>query len=182
MKTTNNAQKTENRKFENPVSKTFIVVLSLVLFSMSVNASGFWKKLLVNNTFGEMTFSSKAVSTSNAFFTEPAKEKGLETENLMNSSDKTNNEAGRAESALQIEAWINNMEYNTKEFVDAEMSLEFESWMNSNVETKSEVIEAEPAFQIEALINNIKYNAEKFVADEMANEIKIWINSNTETK
>jgi len=50
MRTTNKVQKTENR----PISKTLAIVISLVLISFTVSAQGFWKQLLVNNTYGKM--------------------------------------------------------------------------------------------------------------------------------
>ena len=50
MRTTNKVQKTENR----PISKTLAIIISLVLISFTVSAQGFWKHLLVNNTYGKM--------------------------------------------------------------------------------------------------------------------------------
>ncbi len=54
MKTTNNVQKTENKKIKKAISKTFAIIVSLVLISFTVSAQGFWKQLLVNNTYGKM--------------------------------------------------------------------------------------------------------------------------------
>ena len=54
MRTTNNVQKTENKPIKKTISKTFAIVISLVLISFTVSAQGFWKHLLVNNTYGKM--------------------------------------------------------------------------------------------------------------------------------
>ena len=54
MRTTNNVQKTRNKPIKKTISKTFAIVISLVLISFTVSAQGFWKHLLVNNTYGKM--------------------------------------------------------------------------------------------------------------------------------
>lgn len=54
MRTTNNLQKTGNKPITKTISKTFAIVISLVLISFTVSAQVFWKHLLVNNTYGEM--------------------------------------------------------------------------------------------------------------------------------
>lgn len=54
MRKSNKNQKTENPGKENPASKIFAVVLSLVLISMTVSANGFWKHLLTDNSYGRM--------------------------------------------------------------------------------------------------------------------------------
>lgn len=54
MRTTNNLQKTGNKPITKTISKTFAIVISLVLISFTVSAKGFWKHLLVNNTYGKM--------------------------------------------------------------------------------------------------------------------------------
>jgi len=54
MRTTNNVQKTGNKPIKKTISKTLAIVLSLVLISFTVSAQGFWKHLLVNNTYGKM--------------------------------------------------------------------------------------------------------------------------------
>jgi len=54
MRKTNNAQKTENKLIKKTISKTFAIVVSLVLISFTVSAQGFWKQILVNNTYGKM--------------------------------------------------------------------------------------------------------------------------------
>lgn len=54
MRTTNNIQKRENKPIKKTISKTFAIVISLVLISFTVSAQGFWKHLLVNNTYGKM--------------------------------------------------------------------------------------------------------------------------------
>jgi hypothetical protein len=54
MRTTNNIQKTENKPIKKTIHKTFAIVISLVLISFTVSAQGFWKQILVNNTYGKM--------------------------------------------------------------------------------------------------------------------------------
>jgi len=54
MGTTNNVQKTENKLIAKTISKTFAIVISLLLISFTVSAQGFWKQILVNNTYGKM--------------------------------------------------------------------------------------------------------------------------------
>lgn len=54
MRTTKNVQKTESKAIKKTISKTFAIVISLVLISFTVSAQGFWKHLLVNNTYGKM--------------------------------------------------------------------------------------------------------------------------------
>jgi len=54
MGTKNNVQKTENSLIKKTISKAFAIVVSLVLISFTVSAQGFWKQILVNNTYGKM--------------------------------------------------------------------------------------------------------------------------------
>lgn len=156
MKTTNNAQKTENSKFENPISKTVAVVLSLVLISFTVSANGFWKQLLVNNTFGKMAtlmvdqennellayatpepaaHTLQAFSISNNFFIETTKENSLTIESWM--TRDTNFGKSRLtdqitpEASLRIENWmINNSYFNAPVVLpENEPALKLEAWM-----------------------------------------------------
>jgi len=148
MKTTNNVQKTENKKFGNPLSKTFAVILSLVLISLTVSANGFWKNLLVNNTYGKMATlmveqekwneepmvqastdllsgSGEVVITSTAISSKPATAKIQETGNKVNGKIE-------AEPAPQLETRMNNHAYNAEEFAKADMSKEIEEWKTTN--------------------------------------------------
>ena len=54
MRQTNNIQKTENKPIKKTISKMFAIIISLVLISFTVSAQGFWKQILVNNTYGKM--------------------------------------------------------------------------------------------------------------------------------
>jgi hypothetical protein len=54
MEKTNHVQKTENKPIAKTISKTFAIVISLLLISFTVSAQGFWKQILVNNTYGKM--------------------------------------------------------------------------------------------------------------------------------
>ena len=163
MKTTNNLQKTENNKFENPVSKIFAVVLSLVLISLTVSANGFWKQILVNNTYGKMailmvdqeksnnelvTFvSANPVTTliensneSKYFVVETANEKKLSIESWMTNdtffSTNTFAEESSNDKPLMIEDWMTNDQvFSAPVFkTDIEPDLVIEDWMkNENI-------------------------------------------------
>jgi hypothetical protein len=54
MRTTNKVQKTENKPIKKTISKMFAIIVSLILISFTVSAQGFWKQILVNNTYGKM--------------------------------------------------------------------------------------------------------------------------------
>lgn len=158
MKTSNNAQKTENQKIEKPVRKSFAVVLSLVLISLTVSANGFWKHLLVNNTYGKMAILmvdqekknnellaytelsgveqfTKGGAASTEFVFETATEKDLELESWMTDANYFGSsvfaDQAVSEEALELEAWMIDNPY----FVAAvspdekEPALELEAWM-----------------------------------------------------
>jgi len=150
MKTTNNAQKTENRKFKNTISKTFAVVASLVLISLTVSANGFWKQILVNNAYGKMAVlmvgqnnsnntlvmtRSTAEISADSFYAETEKDKALPIESWM-TSDKTFrsnmifNQVS-TEKNLEIESWMLDNQYFSEPVVanDSEPALEIENWM-----------------------------------------------------
>jgi hypothetical protein len=156
MKTTNNAQKTENKKLENPVSKTFAVVLSLVLISLTVSANGFWKQLLVNNTYGKMATlmvdqqkeneALLAFSTQSAFA--PASESTIATGLFGIETAKEKN--------LEIESWMTNETYFGSNLMNNQVAqekpFEIENWMIDNIYFNLPVVaaESEPALQTEA--------------------------------
>jgi hypothetical protein len=158
MKTTNNVQKTENRKFENPFVKTLAVVLSFVLISLTVSANGYWKQLLVNNTFGKMAIqmvnqeneellasaseisvvtSSEVKSNAVNFLFDTAKDNQLEVENWMTKdsyfSSKILADQVAVDAPLKVEDWmVNNPNFSASEFAtENESSLKVENWMTS---------------------------------------------------
>ena len=158
MKTTDNVQKTENKKFENPFVKTLAVVLSFVLISLTVSANGYWKQLLVNNTFGKMAIqmvnqeneelsaltSGSSVSHSSEvrsnvinFSFETAKDNQLEVENWMTRdsyfSSNVFADQVAVDAPLTVEGWmVNNPNFSASEFAtDNESSLTIENWMTS---------------------------------------------------
>ena len=133
MKTTKHVRKTENKKPENPISKTVAVLLSFVLISLTVSANGFWKQLLVNNTYGKMAilmvdqqkeqeklltyFAPVAIAhpaqvctTTNLSALETANEKSLEIENWMIDETYFGSNAVTTpvepEESLEIEDWM----------------------------------------------------------------------------
>lgn len=150
MKTINNVQKTENRNPKNTTSKTFAVVASLVLISLTVSANGFWKQILVNNAYGKMAvlmvkptnnpaspyFSQpSAESSSNAWLFETTKEAELPVESWMTSNKYFSSNAGSEqlspEKTLEIESWMLDNPYFSNSTVDTENepALAIENWM-----------------------------------------------------
>jgi hypothetical protein len=153
MKTTNNAQKTENRKFENSISKTFAVIVSLVLISFTVSANGFWKQLLVNNAYGKMAIlmedqqneeihnlanSEGTNASTDLFYLNTAMDKSLVIENWMtddaNFNASTLAEQTETDKSLTLESWmIENPNFEVNEITkDNEPALEVEPWMTNN--------------------------------------------------
>ena len=69
------------------------------------------------------------------------------------------------ESAVEVQSWMNGVEYNAADFVAAEMAIETES-MNENI---SDTFEA-------ALAMQVKYNAADFVVTEIVIETESRMN------
>lgn len=147
MKTTNNAQKSENRNPKNTTAKTFAVVASLVLISLTVSANGFWKQILVNNAYGKMAVLMMDQTATPAYplFAQPAGE--------ISSNDYLFETAKDAE--LPVESWMTSNKYfnpnAASEQAANEKSLEIESWMLDNRYFSNPTVETEnePALQIE---------------------------------
>ncbi len=139
MKTKNNVQKA--------IFKSLAVVISLVLISFTVNAQGFWKTLLENNSLNEIAMFmvesnhensstlSKDINTD-AVIEENETEESLSLEEWMTSSDYfqlTNLQMEEAtESPLALEPWMTSDNYfitggNTLK--EMEHPLELEKWM-----------------------------------------------------
>jgi hypothetical protein len=158
MKTTNNVQKTENKKFETPIVKTLAVILSFVLISLTVSANGYWKQLLVNNTFGKMAIqmvnqesemilaeasksstrsASDAKSSAINFLFETTNDRELEVENWMTNSSNFSTgffvDKSAVEVPLKIEDWmVSNPNFSAPEYTtETEPSLTVENWMTS---------------------------------------------------
>jgi hypothetical protein len=156
MKTSNNAQKTENQKFEKPVSKTFAVVLSLVLISFTVTANGFWKHLLVNTTYGKMAILIVDQEKRNNELLTIADLSGIEQ---FTEGGAASNEfvfEAETDKNLELESWMTDASYfGSTIFTDQiceEEVLEIEDWMIDNpyfVVTVSPD-EKEPVLELEA--------------------------------
>jgi hypothetical protein len=150
MKTINHVQKTENRNPKNTTSKTFAVVASLVLISLTVSANGFWKQILVNNAYGKMAVlmvkqtnnpaspllnQPSAGISSNAWLFETTKERELPVESWMTSnkyfSSSTRSEQLSPENTLEIESWMPDNPYFSNSTAEAENepALPIENWM-----------------------------------------------------
>lgn len=128
METTNNAQKTENRKFESPSMKTLAVVISLVLFSFAAGANEFWKHANENN-------SSEIITASNAILLETSVEKNLEIENWMTNEKYFGAQMSgieeEMEESLSIEDWMltNQNFIETTDNTENDTALKVEDWM-----------------------------------------------------
>lgn len=156
MKTSNNAQKTENQKFEKPVSKTFAVVLSLVLISLTVTANGLWKHLPVNTTYGKMASLMVDQEKNNNELLTITDLTGMEqfTEGWAASNEFVFETA--TDKKLELESWMTDASYfGSTVFTDQiseEEVLEIEDWMIDNpyfVVTISPD-EKEPVLELEA--------------------------------
>jgi len=144
MKTTNNVQKTENKKHESISMKTLAVVLGFVLISFTASAGRFSKnqavlnenkQLLAYTTAANLAHSSEITNAATAFLFEISEEESLEIESWM--TDKTyfdsQMDAYNAEEdeLLRVEEWMLTNEnfietdYNT----ESELTLKVEEWM-----------------------------------------------------
>ncbi|HKI89848.1 MAG TPA: hypothetical protein VKA38_12535 [Draconibacterium sp.] len=154
MKTKNNVQKA--------IFKSLAVVISLVLISFTVNAQGFWKALLENNSFNEIAMfmvetrneanaNATAKSTdANTFaaYMETETEETLELEDWMTNDNyfmpATISMEEETESPMELKSWMTSDSYfgsfsNMFE-VETEQPLELESWMtNENYFSSSTV-------------------------------------------
>lgn len=145
MKTINNAQKTENRNLKNTTAKTFAIVASLVLISLTVSANGFWKQILVNNAYGKMAalIMNQTNEPASPLFAQPTSE--MPSNAYLFETDK--------EAELPVENWMTtNRYFTTNALIDQvtpEKSLEIESWMIDNPYFSNPAVETEPALQIE---------------------------------
>ncbi|MDP3644860.1 MAG: hypothetical protein Q8S54_16965 [Bacteroidota bacterium] len=162
MKTTNNAQKTENGLVKKVILRGSAVIISLVLISWSVGAQNFWDQVLTGYNYGKMAMTR----IENSYQTNGSGENDIqfELETQANNLTETTFEAIEAELELQVEA------YNAADFVEAELAAETKNFMKSD----SETIEVELTLQVEA------YNAADFVEAELAAETESWMNSNVE--
>ncbi|MBA4411171.1 MAG: hypothetical protein C0397_17355 [Odoribacter sp.] len=162
MKTTNNAQKTENGLVKKASLRGSAVIISLVLISWTVGAQNFWDQVLTGYTYGKMAMTR--IGNSDKTNGSGENDIQFELEIQANNLTEITFEAIEAELELQVEA------YNAADFVEAELAAETENFMKSD----SEAIEVELTLQVEA------YNAADFVEAELAAETESWMNSNAE--
>jgi hypothetical protein len=181
MKTTNNAQKTENTQVRTVVLRGAAVIFSIVLLSWTVTAQDFWKEFLTNNTYGKMAMlmvsqPSESSKVDDLFVAVDADLKA----NTNVASEVT---AAEAEQSLEIESWMTNENlFNAKtDFLttEAESELEVEGWMTESKYFTSNAfdanVDAEPALEIEGWMLQDVY----FVPTELAieNEQELQIES-----
>jgi len=150
--------KTKNRN--NRTKKSFLrgaaVIVSFVLISFTVSAQGFWKQLLINNSFGKMAMlmveepeaelmasasetpkSIQSNSESSNFYLEPASDKSLELEDWMTNDfyfGAFNHILDPAvENNLELEDWMKDESHFSNQFaVDQDKDLKLEAWMTEN--------------------------------------------------
>ena len=173
MKTRNNVQKA--------ITKSFAVVISLVLISITVNAQDFWETVFENNSFRQIALamadnseaspaSADATTNANTFaaLLEVEVEETLELEDWM--INETNFYSSltmetEVENALEIEEWMTNenlFDVSTLYMeVETEAALEVEGWMQNQdffiVKTVEVTIEIENGLELESWMtdNNI---------------------------
>lgn len=136
--TTNNVQKTENKKTETTKMKSFAVVIGLVLISISVSASGIFKaqligleneRLLANTTTTEVNHASKV------FFLETSVEKSLELEKWMTDVNYFGSQmtglALETEESLSVEDWmLANQNFSGTTIInERDSDMQVEAWM-----------------------------------------------------
>lgn len=133
MKTKNNVQKA--------VLRSGAVIVSLVLISYTVSAQEFWKRLLLDSSFGDIALAMTEVSGNdaaaakgNVSFVEFATElePGLHLESWMTDDSKFTPVSYSIETAtdaqLELESWM----MDERKFEPAEKALELEDWMTSD--------------------------------------------------
>lgn len=138
MKTTNNVQKTENKKIETTTMKSFAVVIGLVLISISVSAGGFFKTQLIgqdNERLLAYTTTSEVNRANKAIFLETSAEKSLELESWMTDvtyfGSQMNDLAVETEESLSVEDWMlaDQNFSGTTIMNESDMDLQVEAWM-----------------------------------------------------
>jgi hypothetical protein len=203
MKTTNNAQKTENTQVRTVVLRGAAVIFSIVLLSWTVTAQDFWKEFLTNNTYGKMAMlmvsqpseSSKVddlfvavdadlKANTNVASEVTEAEQSLEIESWMTNENlfnaKTDFLTTEAESELEVEGWMTESKYFTSNAfdanVDAEPALEIEGWMLQDVYfVPTELaIENEQELQIESWM----LDTQNFEKSEETLELEAWMTDN----
>ena len=148
MKTTNNAQKTENGLVKKAIFRGSAVIVSLVLISWTVGSQNFWDQVLTGYNYGKMAMTK----VENSYKTNGSGENDIQFELETQSSNLTeiNFEAIEAELELQVEV------YNAAEFVEAELAAETENWM-----TEKEIIKSAEVFTAKGAVREIEKYAQK---------------------
>ncbi|NQU51564.1 MAG: hypothetical protein HQ522_03390, partial [Bacteroidetes bacterium] len=138
MKTKNNVQKA--------ILKSLVVLTSLVLISITVNAQDFWKSLLADNRFNGIELAvldnraeTRMKTMDDYTFAESLEEESEETLELEDWMLNENNFEilisieEEIENKLELEDWMTNDDlFNTNSIyleVETEEALELENWM-----------------------------------------------------
>lgn len=183
MKTTNNAQKTENTQVRTVVLRGAAVIFSIVLLSWTVAAQDFWKELLTNNTYGKMAMlmvSSPAESAKvDALFN------AVEADLKANASSTSEMITSETEKDLEIESWMTNENLFTAKTdfstTEAESELVVEGWMTESKyftsDASNAAVDTEPALEIEVWMLQDEYfvPAELTLENEQELRIESWM-------
>lgn len=117
MKTRNNVQKA--------ITKSFAVIVSLVLLSFTVNAQEFWKNVLENNSFTHIAMAMSNEEASGRSHYETSAPATAATFNEMFGTE--------AEEELSLDTWMTDdarfLAISSMVQPEAESSLELENWM-----------------------------------------------------
>jgi len=161
MKTRNNVQKA--------ILKSGAVIVSFVLISFTVNAQGFWKSLLENETFSQMAM---AMSVNDS-------ENGATSSIASNAAEATAVYSEvESEEALKVEDWMVNEAifssyYNIE--IETEAPMAVESWMTDenlfNTPMSVAVVETEPKLEVENwMVNEKMFGSESKATAVAANK------------
>ncbi len=149
MKTTNNAQKTENRIFENLIQRSLMLLATVAigsgLFANDAKTLSLTENDLQENTLEFVSFTDAFVAesrmdaiASRTFFIDSAKEEKLEIENWMTSDKHFKSFAFTVQNAneemLEIESWMTTNEYFAKPVIalEKDKALKVEKWMTND--------------------------------------------------
>jgi hypothetical protein len=161
MKTTNNAQKTGKGLVRKMIERGIAVIISLVLISWSVGAQNFWDQVLTGYESSRLAMAgidNSLVANRNLPNTEVV---NFEEAAMANNSGEATFKTIEAELEDQVE------EYQSSDYVDAELAAETENWMNNNNET----------IETELTLPFFEYNPDIFVEEELSNEAEGRSNS-----
>jgi hypothetical protein len=153
MKTQNTNTGNNPNRIEKVILRSAAVIISFVLISFTVSAQGFWKQILMNNSFGKVALSMveesataeataesalPAKASKSIFYFEQAADDVLEIESWMTDDAYfgayTHLSVPEAEASLELEEWMKDENYFSNELTveEQEKDLELEAWMTDS--------------------------------------------------